>query len=281
MDFEQITYVVADGIATVTLNRPDKLNAWTDRMEREVFEAMQLAGADDGVRVIVLTGAGRGFCAGADMNDLTVKSDEGADSLPSGPAPIFDPSSRPDFQKRYSYFPSVPKPVIAAVNGPCAGLGLVMALYCDMRFSAPEAVYTTSFSRRGLVAEHGIGWILPTHVGLSKGLDLLLSARRVSAGEALAIGLVDRLCEPGKLMESVTEYATELCDHGIAAFPAGHETADLERPVRDAGASDRNRRRRNGPFARLEDFREGVAHFIERRKPAFTGLMRFRQEGSI
>ncbi|MBN9037547.1 MAG: enoyl-CoA hydratase [Rhizobiales bacterium] len=271
MDFEQITYVVADGIATVTLNRPDKLNAWTDRMEREVFEAMRLAGTDDRVRVIVLTGAGRGFCAGADMNDLTVKSDEGADSLPSGPAPIFDPSSRPDFQKRYSYFPSVPKPVIAAVNGPCAGLGLVMTLYCDMRFSAPEAVYTTSFSRRGLVAEHGIGWILPTHVGLSKGLDLLLSARRVSAGEALAIGLVDRLCEPGKLMESVTEYATEL-----ATMVSPRSLRVMKRQIWNArfetlGQAIEIADVETALSLDSEDFREGVAHFIERRKPAFTG----------
>ncbi|MBN9062110.1 MAG: enoyl-CoA hydratase [Rhizobiales bacterium 65-9] len=271
MDFEQITYSVADAVAVVTLNRPDKLNAWTDRMEDEVRAAMRRASDDDDVRVIVLTGAGRGFCAGADMNDLTVKSDEGAESLPSGPPPVFDASARRDFQKRYSYFPAAPKPILAAINGPCAGLGLVMALYCDMRFSAPEAVYTTSFSRRGLVAEHGVSWILPTHVGLSKGLDLLLSARRVSADEALSIGMIDRICPSGKLMESVLEYAVELATMVSPrsmrvikrqVWNARFETLDQAIDVADIETA---------LSLESDDFREGVSHFIERRKPAFTG----------
>ena len=271
MEFEQITYSAEAGIATVTLNRPDKLNAWTDRMEREVFEAMRLAQADDETKVIVFTGAGRGFCAGADMNDLTVKSDEGADGLPSEAAPVFDPSSRADFQKRYSYFPAVTKPILAAVNGPCAGLGLVMALYCDMRFSAPEAVYTTSFSRRGLVAEHGISWILPTHVGLSAGLDLLLSARRVGAEEALKLGLVDRVCEPGKLMEAVRSYANEL-----ATLVSPRSMRVMKRQIWNArfetlGKAIEIADVETALSLESEDFREGVAHFVERRAPTFTG----------
>lgn len=271
MAFEHVAYAVAAGVATVTLNRPDKLNAWTDRMEREVFEAMRLAAADDDVRVVVLTGAGRGFCAGADMNDLTVKTDEGADSLPTEAAPVFDPSSRPDFQKRYSYFPSVPKPILAAVNGPCAGLGLVMALYCDMRFSAPEAVYTTSFSRRGLVAEHGVSWILPAHVGVSTGLDLLLSARRVDAAEALRIGLVDRVSKPGELMETVLAYAGEL-----AGMVSPRSMRVMKRQIWNArfetlGEAIEVADAETALSLESEDFREGVAHFVERRKPAFTG----------
>src|SRR5205807_9276818 len=138
---------------------------------------------EDSVRVIVLTGAGRGFCAGADMATLS-RLTEGRDSrAASRLPPPFDPSSRPDFQKRYSYFPAVPKPIIAAVNGPCAGLGLVLALYCDLRFAAPEAQFTTAFSRRGLIAEHGIRWTLQMLVGISGALDLLLSDRRVGEEE--------------------------------------------------------------------------------------------------
>src|SRR5262245_25105764 len=192
MAYQEIAYEVADRIATVTLNRPDPLNAWTPVMDGEVRQAIREAADDEAVRVIVLTGAGRGFCAGADMGALTRISDSqgAAMSNREDPGP-FDPSSRPDFQKRYSYFPAVPKPIIGAINGPCAGLGLVLALYCDLRFAAPEASFHTAFSRRGLIAEHGISWMLPALIGLSGALDLMLSARRVSAEEALRLKLVD------------------------------------------------------------------------------------------
>ncbi|MBN8808713.1 MAG: acyl-CoA dehydrogenase family protein [Sphingomonas sp.] len=245
MTFEQILYRVSDGVATITLNRPERLNAWTDRMECEVFAAMRAAADDPAVRLIVLTGAGRGFCAGADMDDLTDKSDQGATSLPNSPPPVFDPTSRPDFQTRYSYFPSVPKPILAAINGPCAGLGLIMALYCDLRFSSDQAVFTTALSRRGLIAEHGIGWLLPTQIGLSATLDLLLSSRRVEAVEALKLGLVDRLCAPDELIATVQAYAGELATMvsprsaeefraEVRAFLAANLPSDMARRNRTA-----------------------------------------------
>jgi enoyl-CoA hydratase/carnithine racemase len=271
MSYQEIRYEIAERIATITLDRPDRLNAWTPKMGEEVRDAMRRAADDDAVRVIVLTGAGRGFCAGADMATLSrLKEGRGAGAT-TQPPPPFDPSSRPDFQRRYSYFPAVPKPIIAAVNGPCAGLGLVLALYCDLRFAAPEAQFTTAFSRRGLIAEHGISWTLPSLIGLSGALDLLLSARRVGAEEALRLRLVDRVTPPGELMDQVRAYASELVE---AVSPRSMRV--MKRQLWEARfqtlaeAIDIGDREMAASFASA-DFREGVAHYVEKRKPAFTG----------
>src|SRR5271165_1858953 len=212
MSYQDILYGVEDGVAVITLNRPDRLNAWRAEMEREVRAAMKSAADDEAVRVIVLTGAGRGFCAGADMGGLQsiVPSSrgEGAAAAParSRPGP-FDPASRSDFQKQYSYFPAVPKPIIAAINGACAGLGLVMALYADIRFASDAAKLTTAFARRGLIAEHGISWLLPRIVGVANAADLLFSARTILAPEAGAMGLVNRVIPHQVFNEEVMAYA--------------------------------------------------------------------------
>ncbi|MGH6992048.1 MAG: enoyl-CoA hydratase-related protein, partial [Caulobacteraceae bacterium] len=190
MAYQQILYEVRDQTAFITLNRPDRLNAWTGRMHHEVKSAMRAAADDDDVRVIVLTGAGRGFCAGADMEALQGIQQGSARSEPADEP--FDPAAPASFQKTYSYFPAVPKPIIAAINGACAGLGFVIALYADIRLASDAAVFTTAFSRRGLVAEHGVSWLLPRLIGFSNAADLLFSARRVSATEAAQMGLINR-----------------------------------------------------------------------------------------
>ncbi len=277
MAYREILYVVEDRVATVTLNRPERLNAWTPVMGEEVRDAMRCAADDDAVRVIVLTGAGRGFCAGADMKTLSALSagkaagaPQAAEVAPAVPPP-FDREAPADFATRYSYFPAVPKPILAAVNGPCAGLGLVFALYCDLRFAAPEAEFTTAFARRGLIAEHGISWTLPTLIGLSGALDLLLSARKVDAAEAYRLRLVDRLAEPGALIATVNAYARELAD-----MVSPRSMRVMKRQLWDArsqtlaeaiAVGDREMR----ASFKSEDFREGVAHFVEKRKPAFSG----------
>src|SRR5262249_14298895 len=210
---EETLYDVSDKVATITLNRPDKLNAWTAVMEREVRAAFEQAERDDQVRVIVLTGAGRGFCAGADMSLLKHLADRGVDKC--GEERVHVPREkrkgvRPDYVKRYSYFQALTKPVISAINGPVVGLGLVIALYCDLRWASESARFSTTFARRGLIAEYGMAWMLPRLVGLPNALDLLLSASTIDAHEALRFGLVNQVFSQDAFPSKVQENAREL-----------------------------------------------------------------------
>jgi enoyl-CoA hydratase/carnithine racemase len=277
MSYEHILVDVSDRIATITLNRPERLNAWTPTMEREVQEAMLKAGQDEQVRVIILTGAGRGFCAGADMQTLSAVAGAGRsateledamDRWLTGPTIA---GARADFQKTYSYFPAIPKPIIAAVNGPAAGLGMVMALYCDLRFASEAAQFSTAFARRGLIAEHGMSWMLPRLVGLSSALDLLYSARLVDASEALRIGLVNRVIPHASLLDEVRGYARELTDRVSPRSLRVIKQQLYQALFQTLGeAIDTANGEMIQSFA-CDDFREGVAHFLEKRPPAFTG----------
>jgi enoyl-CoA hydratase/carnithine racemase len=267
--YQHILYEVGDKIATITLNRPDRMNAWTAVMEHDVREAMKQASADDDVRVIVLTGAGRAFCAGADMEALkTIDPDamRRAENIPP-----FDMNRRADWQTRYAYYPSIGKPVIAMLNGATAGIGLVHALYCDLRFAAEDAVFTTAFARRGLIAEHGIAWMLSRIVGHANALDLLLSARRVSANEALRMGLVNRLCPAEKLREETYAYARELADLVSPSAMAVIKRQLYDVPFQTLAEATMDANREMIVALRGADFREGVASFVEKRPPRFTG----------
>ena len=275
MPSQEALYKVADRVATITLNRPDKLNAWTAVMESEVRSAMENAERDDNVRVIVLTGAGRGFCAGADMSLLSAVAERGPDDQGRGQV-LRDGADRrdgvlPDFQKRYSYFPAIGKPVIAAINGPVVGLGLVIALYCDLRLASDAARFSTTFAKRGLIAEYGMAWTLPQIVGLANAIDLLFSARTVDAAEALRMGLVNRVFPPETFLEKAQEYA-----HELASTVSPRSLRVIKRQVYEATsqplseAFDISVREMTACF-RTEDFKEGVAHFLEKRPAAFTG----------
>ena len=280
MGYAEVLYEVKDRIATVTLHRPDKLNAWTAQMGREVRGAMTEAARDEAVRVIVLTGAGRGFCAGADMGLLAGLSGAGAptedaaevlrrerDEAAAGTAA----DARPDFRGPHAYFPTITKPIIGELNGATAGLGLVVALYCDLRLASDAAVFTTAFSRRGLVAEHGISWMLPRLVGLPHALDLLLSARKIDAGEALRMGLVSKVLPEAGFAAGVTAYARELADlvspRSMQVMKRQLWEAQFQDLAEATAVADTEMRRSFGS----EDFREGVAHFLEKRAPRFTG----------
>lgn len=284
MPYEHILYEVEDRIATVTLNRPDRLNAWTPVMEREVRAAMTEATADNAVRVIILTGAGRGFCAGADMSGLSNASQSTAQSSSAterstamraeayASGPIKGGLDLPQaFSYRHAYFPTVPKPIIAALNGPTAGVGLVVSLYADLRFASRTASFTTAFARRGLVAEHGIDWILPRLVGLPNAIDLLLSGRKITAEEALQMGLVNKVFSPESFMSEVRAYALEMATmvsprsmrvmkHQLFRAQNLDFGAALYASIPDVAES-----------LSSEDFKEGVAHFVEKRPPNFPG----------
>jgi enoyl-CoA hydratase/carnithine racemase len=274
--YEEILYEVDDPVATITLNRPSAFNAWTDRMGAEVRHAVAAAESDPRVVGIVLTGAGRGFCAGADMNRLAALSSgernfqAPANDLESEPG---DPSFGDDLHLgTYTYLMSVPKPVIAAINGPVAGMGVPIALACDLRFMAEDAVLMTAFSQRGLVAEWGTSWLLPRLVGTAVSLDLLFSSRKINGTEAAALRVVNAALPRADILPHAQQYVRDL-----AASSSPASMAIMKRQVYQqmhAGllaAETEARRLMLESFSR-PDFREGVASFVERRPPAFVRL---------
>lgn len=275
MPYQETLYAVAERVATITLNRPDKLNAWTSVMEQEVRAAMLEAEHDEHVRVIVLTGAGRGFCAGADMSLLSTVAEKGLEEArrAQGMASASEiiSGTRKDFQKKYSYFPALSKPVIAGINGPVVGLGLVIALYCDMRLASETARFGTAFAKRGLIAEYGMAWMLPRLVGHANALELLFSARMIDAAEALRIGLVNQVYPQEMFLESVQKYAADL-----ASNVSPRSLRVIKRQVYDAmfqslAESFECAEQEMLASLKSDDFKEGVAHFLEKRAPAFTG----------
>ena len=275
MTYREILYGVDDRVATITLNRPDKLNAWTALMGEEVRAAMFAAEADADVRVIVFTGAGRGFCAGADMSMLggiaaTGVSQRTQDELHAIEKARRD-DIREDFNRKYTYFPSIRKPVIGAINGPAAGLGFILALYCDVRIAADTAKFNSAFAKRGLIAEYGVAWLLPKLVGNGNALDILLSARTVDASEALRIGLVNRVYATPSFADEVKAYARDLA-HNVSP----RSMAVIKQQVYDGHFQtllEATERAEKEMIASLqsEDFKEGVAHFVEKRTANFKG----------
>src|ERR1700688_1837449 len=275
MPNQETVYQVADRIATITLNRPDKLNVWTAIMEREVRSAVDEAERDGSVRVIILTGAGRAFCAGADMSLLSTVAEKGLDAARRAQVVQKTESKsdgvRDDFRHKYSYFPALTKPVIAAINGPVVGLGLVIALYCDIRFASDAARFGTTFARRGLIAEYGMAWMLPRLVGHANALDLLLSARMIDAAEALRMGLVNHVFPRETFLENVQKCAADL-----ASSVSPRSLRVIKRQVYDAmfqtlAESFESSEQEMLASLQCADFKEGVAHFIEKRAAVFTG----------
>lgn len=272
MDYREITIATAGRVRTITLNRPDKLNAWTERMEDEFRQAIGAAAADEAVRAIVVTGAGRGFCAGADMSILEAGVAGGGGEARATRAPANKPAAglEVNYEHKFSYLLRVPKPILAAINGPVAGIGLCMALFCDIRYMAAGQKLTTAFARRGLIAEHGSSWMLPRLVGPTHALDLLFTARTLLTEEAAAIGLV-RPLPAEDFLQAVQELAREMV-HASSPRSIGV----IKRQVWDSlfQSLDEAWRRADADMVAsfgTEDFREGVAHFLEKRAPAFTG----------
>jgi enoyl-CoA hydratase/carnithine racemase len=277
MSYETIEYSVDQNVATICLNRPDRFNAITNQLELELLNAMQTAEGSGEVRVIILTGNGRGFCAGADMEllqavtetdwataDIEAKRKEFMPERPHETASM-------DFQKTWSYFPAISKPIIGAINGAAVGLGFVLQLYCDIRIASDRARFGTAFAQRGLIAEHGVSWLLPRMVGVSNALDLLYSARLIEANEAHSMGLVSRVVPHAELKESVQQYAQML-----ATTVSPRSMQVMKKQVYNALFTDLGEAIESANdemFLSFEcdDFKEGVAHFVEKRDPKFTG----------
>ena len=269
-DLKVTRYAVEARVATITLHRPDRLNAWTGRMHAEYLALLQRAATDPEVRVIVVTGSGRGFCVGADARAL-----EGHVARGSYDAGLADDVAtpgygvRPEFDADFASQFGVLKPIIAAINGPAAGVGLVLACYCDLRFAAQGAKLTTSHGRLGLPAEYGLSWLLPRLLGVTRAADLLLSSRVVLAEEAEQLGLVNRVLPSEELLSFTYEYAgrlaTEIAPSSMAATKIQLYSdlhGDVASSVRDAGS-------RMAAMMRNADFAEGVAALMQKRPPDF------------
>jgi enoyl-CoA hydratase/carnithine racemase len=269
--YEQIQYAVSASVATITLNRPDKLNAWTQQMEQEVTSAIRAAAADGSVRVIILTGAGKGFCAGADMSLLSEISQVRSPRAEFLTDVDVAGDVRPDFGKKHAWLLSVPKPIIAAINGPAVGLGFIIPLYCDFRLASEKARFSVVFSKRGLVAEYGLAWILPRLVGVGNAIDLMFTSKMVDAQEALRLGLVTRVLPEENFLPAVQQFAREM-----AATVSPRSLRIMKRQIytgllQNLGeAFDLATEEMKASFG-TEDFKEGVAHFLEKRAASFTG----------
>jgi enoyl-CoA hydratase/carnithine racemase len=267
---------VEDGVAVITLNRPDRLNGLTVAMGEALDEAFTSLGSDPSVRVIVVTGAGRAFCAGADMERLQgLVSNKGtglSTNPPDQPNAVFDrlKDAPAHLRSRLLAPMAVPQPVIAAINGPCAGVGLALAVACDLRFSGTTGLFTAAFPRRGLTAEAGLAWSLTRLVGRGAAGDILLSGRKILAPEAAAMGLVNAVIE-GDVLEHALVYARD-----IAANVSPRSARVIKRQLNLAADQDHAEAlglAYDEVVASLAcgDFKEGVAAFVEKRPPVFTG----------
>jgi enoyl-CoA hydratase/carnithine racemase len=245
------------GVVVITLNQPESRNAWNPGLEQAFYAALDAADADPRVRVAIVTGAGKTFCPGVNGDRLDDVARHGLDY-----------TGRPPFSRTFGFR----KPLIAAINGGCAGAGLVQALMCDVRFASETARLSTSFARRGLPAEHALSWLLARLVGLERAMDLLLSARVVTAAEAKELGLVSRVVAPDSLLPDAIAYAHDIADNcapNALALIKHQVLIDLDSTYADA--LDRAYRVTVRTSVGAE-FREGVTAFREQRPPAFTGL---------
>jgi enoyl-CoA hydratase/carnithine racemase len=270
MELKVVRYDIAGQVAVITLNRPDRLNSWTGRMHTEYRWALAEADSNRLVRVIVVTGSGRAFCAGADSRALSGHVERGAYDAGT-PDDLRSPGYGvdPHFDADFAYHFGLTKPVIAAINGPAAGVGLVLACFCDIRFAAPGVKLTTAHGRLGLPAEYGLSWLLPRMIGLTRANDLLLSSRVFLSEEAAEMGLVNEVVPSERLMARVMEYAGQLATT-VSPSSLRATRRQIYTDLHSDAASAVNRAQGlleemvKGP-----DFAEGVAAFQEKRAPRF------------
>jgi enoyl-CoA hydratase/carnithine racemase len=263
---EAVIYeVTATGVAVMTLNRPDRLNTWGGDIATAFYAGLDRAEEDPDVRVIVLTGRGRAFCAGARLGSMGNVA-ESIEQTDDGKLASLIGDRQPQ------HLTTLCKPVIAAINGSCVGIGLTQALMCDVRFAAAGAKFAASFARRGLIAEYGVSWILPRLAGWGVALDLLLSGRTFLADEAAELGLVKEVVPPEQLMTRAMAYAEDIaqnCSPASMAVIKRQAYGDAMREVADSSSRSEVLLQRS---LQLPDVIEGITSFLEKRSPSFPGL---------
>ena len=272
MDLKVTRFEVEDRIATLTLYRPERLNSWTGRMHTEYRHGLARVESDPDIRAVVVTGAGRGFCAGADTAALESHVERGAYD-PGTPEDLARPGYgiRPEFDADFAFQFGMKKPVIAAINGPAAGVGFVIACYADLRFAAPGVKLTTAHGKLNLPVEYGLSWLLPRLIGLTHANDLLLSSRTFMTEEAMELGLLNRLFPPDELLPRTYEYVRELIESVSPMSLAASKRQIYTDQHRDVGASVNEANALISEMMKQSDYREAVAAWIEKRQPLWRG----------
>ena len=269
MELKNTEYSVdADGIATIWLNRQHRMNAWTGRLHTEYRYLLEQANLDKKVRVIIVTGRGKGFCVGGDSDALSGHSERGG--YDSGTkADIARPGfgTSPEFDAAFAYHFGLDKPVIAALNGPAAGVGLALACFADLRFAVPGVKFTTAHGKLNLPAEYGLSWMLPKIMGLGRANDLLLTSRVFTSDEAQELGFVNQLFSAEELLPKCYDYARNLL-RSVSPNSLRQTRWQIYRDLhRDVATSVADSEKLINEMAKEEDFREGVAALVEKRSP--------------
>jgi 2-(1,2-epoxy-1,2-dihydrophenyl)acetyl-CoA isomerase len=263
LSYVQILYEEREGVAWIRLNRPDRLNALTTHLSAEALDAVERIGADPDVRCLVITGEGRGFCAGQDLQEFAQR--DGA----AGPLDVAE-HLRSGYNRLITALVELPKPVVAGVNGVAAGAGLSLALACDVRIASDAARFLQAFVKIGLVPDSGGNWLLPRAVGVAKALELSITGEQVDAAEALRIGLVTKVVPAGDFGAELERYASNLAAMPTRAIGATKRLL-AETPALTLAQTLEREAVSQAEVATSEDFAEGVRAFLEKRPPTFTG----------
>jgi 2-(1,2-epoxy-1,2-dihydrophenyl)acetyl-CoA isomerase len=262
MSYQSILYEPSDRVLKITLNRPDKLNALTDAMLQELQQAFATAASDRSIRTVILTGAGKGFCPGQDLDN--------AREMGKGDRPGYGEHIRRNYNPLILAMTRLPKPIIAAINGVAAGSGMSLAMACDWRIASEKASFLQAFVNIGLVPDSGSTWFLPQLIGRQRAVDLMLSGRKLSATEALEWGLVNQVVPPEQLLEEATKMAAQYAS--AATFAIGHIKRNLDygmsHSLEETLGVEAAAQAECGASA---DHKEGMQAFLEKRLPVYQG----------
>ncbi len=268
MELKATRYDVSEGIATITLSRPNRGNAWTGRMHTEYRWSLAQANADEGVKAIIVTGSGRAFCVGGDAQALSGHAARGAYD-PGTPEELAKPGFgvAPEFDASFAYHFGLNKPIVAALNGPAAGVGLALACFCDIRFAVPGAKLTTAHGKLNLPAEYGLSWLLPRMIGLPRAAEILISSRVFTTDEAWAMGMIHAMHDADSLLAAVHSYVRQLV-RTVSPDSLRQTRWQLYRDLhRSIGDAVNDSERLLNRMMQASDYREGVAAFRDKRMP--------------